>query len=356
MVSADGFRAPRGRLHGKLAGMPYDIRPLTDDDVPALSRFLTEGFHSAPDAPFASPDVLRWKYLEPGPPRSWVACDEQGRLVGHLGICPTAFRGRALPEGEVATLHMIDWLSAAPGSGVGARLMLRAHRGVPTGYGFGGSDAGRAVGGGGGYALVGTVPAYSRVLRPAHAWRAGRVRQAARDLLRTVQHPPRAPRAALTLRPVQTFGPEIEPILDAYERVVICTDRRPAALNRLLRYPRGGITGWLLAQGDRVRGFALLSLVTQGATRAGKLVDCVLDDLDPNLWHAACWALAAELARQGADTATACASTPWTAEALRASGFGTRHALEFRLRDKEKRIPAGAVFHLTPFEADYAYT
>ena len=43
--------------------MTVDIRPLAPDDLPELSRFLTVGFHAPPDAGFASPDMLRWKFL-----------------------------------------------------------------------------------------------------------------------------------------------------------------------------------------------------------------------------------------------------------------------------------------------------
>ena len=48
--------------------MTRDIRPLTPDDLPELSRLLTAGFHAPPDADFAAPEVLRWKYLEPAGP------------------------------------------------------------------------------------------------------------------------------------------------------------------------------------------------------------------------------------------------------------------------------------------------
>ncbi len=43
--------------------MACDIHPLTLDDLPELSQFLTAGFHTSPDADFAAVDILRWKYL-----------------------------------------------------------------------------------------------------------------------------------------------------------------------------------------------------------------------------------------------------------------------------------------------------
>ena len=45
--------------------MPRDIQPLRPDDLPELSRFLVTGFQARPDADFADPAVLRWKYLDP---------------------------------------------------------------------------------------------------------------------------------------------------------------------------------------------------------------------------------------------------------------------------------------------------
>ena len=94
----------------------------------------------------------------------------------------------------------------------------------------------------------------------------------------------------------------------------------------------------------------------QGRTRTGKIVDCLLDDVDVELWQAAMLALTHELARQGADLAQAYASTPWTAEALRQSGYQSRFAVKFHIRDRQALIPREAIFHLTPLEGDYAYT
>ena len=45
--------------------MAREILPLTSDDIPELSRFLTTGFHTPPEADYAAPEVLRWKYLDP---------------------------------------------------------------------------------------------------------------------------------------------------------------------------------------------------------------------------------------------------------------------------------------------------
>ena len=132
--------------------MAREIRPLTADDIPALSQFLTTGFHTPPEADYATPDVLHWKYIEPHvrdreeaedtgltAPRSFIACDENRTIIGHLGLCRTAFEGQALNVhgGRVSTIHIIDWLGSPEHRAVGTSLMRRAHEDVATQFGLG---------------------------------------------------------------------------------------------------------------------------------------------------------------------------------------------------------------------------
>ena len=350
--------------------MPHDVRPLTVADLPELSRFLVAGFHAPPDAPFAAVDVLQWKYFDPrgaeagGAPRSYLARDPAtGEVVGHVGVCPGRWHGPGLPAEGVSTLHMIDWLSSQAGAGVGALLMRRVHQACETQYGFGGSASGRGVIDRGGYGLVRMVPVCQRVLRPGHRLRVpgqgltGRLLRAGRDVVTRLARPARRPRVEIEARPVAVFGDEIGPALAALESQALFTTRAPELLNHVLRYPRGGLTGWHLLHAGALRGFAVLAVVPQpGGVKAGRVVECLLDRDEPDLRHAAAVALARALKRQGADLAQAFASTDRTALAWRAAGFTPLHALEFRLRDRPGRLPPDAAFHLTPLEADYAYT
>lgn len=234
--------------------------------------------------------------------------------------------------------------------------MLRAHRGFPTGFGLGGSDAGRSVGGGGGYRLVETVPVFRRVLHLGQSLRSGGPGRWAKDLVRKVLNPRHAPRISVELKPVHTFSSEVVRILHRYQARAVFTNRRPELLNHILRYPRGGISGWLLYVNGEVRGFGVTSVVQQGELRIGKLVDCMLDEVNLDVWHAAVDALTNALRRSSADIVEGFGSTPWMVSALRQSGYHPAHRLEFRLRDKQHVIAAGSTFHLTPLEADYAYT
>jgi hypothetical protein len=360
--------------------MAREILALTADDIPELSRFLIAGFHAPPEADYAAPEVLRWKYLEPdeadhgdregsGPvaPRSFIARDDAGQIIGHLGLCRTAFEGQALAAqgGQASTIHIIDWLGSPQHRAVGTSLMRRAHEGVVTQFGLGVSDAALVVGERIGYELRSLVPVYVRVLRAGYWLRsressvASRALRLVRDMANRWTQRPASPRATIVLERVSEFGPEIGPIVETARAHAILTSRSAARLNAMLRFPRQAMTGWHLRDGaGRLCGLAVLNIIPKdsGRTRTGKIVDCLLDGIDAEPWQAAMLALTHELARQGADLAQAYASTPWTVEALKQSGYQTRYAVKFHIRDRLGLIPRDATFHLTPLEGDYAYT
>jgi hypothetical protein len=359
--------------------MTRDIRPLTPNDLPEVSRFLTAGFHTPPDSGFARPEVLRWKYLEPleanagkgasgeGAPLSYVARDEAGQIIGHIGICRTAFEGRAMTQagGQTATIHIIDWLGSPEHRAVGMSLMRKAHEGVSTQFGLGVSHSALVVGERAGYELRNLVPVYVRILRLGYWLRTSNVRPRYRALriahafLGRLMQPTPATRVAITPMRVSRFGAEIDPIVRKAKEQVILTRRDPARLDRFLRFPGQAMSGWHLCDGTgSLRGFALLNLVPtdQGRTLTGKIVDCLLDDSNVHLWQAAVRTLTHELANQGADIAQAYASTPWTVGALQKCGYTSRYSVKFHIRDRSGLVPRDAVFHLTPLEGDYAYT
>jgi hypothetical protein len=219
---------------------------------------------------------------------------------------------------------------------------------------------------GAGYSHVAAVPVFQRVLRAGYRLRvpgpgpAGRFLRVAKDLGRTLASRRRAvrPARAVALEAAAAFGPENAPALHDLHARAIATGRSPARLNHALRYPRPGMSGWrVLAGVDRQPcGFALLNVVDQGSVRAGKIVECLVEGQDPALWHAAVAALTETLRAQGADLAVGFGSTPWMAQALRQAGFAEVHRIHFNLRDRRGLIPRDATFHLSPFEADYAYT
>jgi hypothetical protein len=265
----------------------------------------------------------------------------------------------------VSTIHIIDWLGSPAHRAVGTSLMRKAHEGVATQFGLGVSDAALVVGERIGYELRSLVPVYGRVLRVGYWLRsressvASRGPRLVRDVARRWVQRPVSPRATIVLERLLEFGPEIDPIIEQAKTCAILTNRSAERLNALLRFPRQAMTGWHLRDDTgRLRGLAVLNIVPKdhGRTRTGKIVDCLLDGTDVAPWQAAMLALTHELARQGADLAQAYASTPWTVEALNQSGYQSRFAVKFHIRDRQGLLPRDATFHLTPLEGDYAYT
>ena len=378
--------------------MARDIRPLCPKDLPELSQFLAAGFQAWPDADFAAPAVLRWKYLEPlgfrssinsesgtwstdqslqdqsidsrgccHAPLSYIAVSESGKIVGHLGLCRTCFQGKGLttPSGQIGTMHIIDWLGSLDHRAIGISLMRLSHQGAETQFGLGVSPSALAVGERAGYQLRGLVPVYNRVLRAGYSLRKGGLRpierclRLAHDAVSRLVRRPGRPRAFLTLERVSAFGPEILEVTTKAETYVILTARDPVRLNAFLRFPRQDFSGWYLRdETRRIRGFALLNLIPhdEGRTRTGKIVDCLLDGIEVAYWQTAIQALVRELAHEGADIVQCYGSTPWISEALSACGFVSRFSVKFHIRDPQELIPRDAMFHLTTLEGDYAYT
>jgi hypothetical protein len=348
------------------------IRALRPDDLDELSRFLTVGFQADEHAEFAAPDILRWKYLESGAfnnslPLSYVALDQAGQIVGHVGLCRTDFVGRAIiaPGERASTMHIIDWLGSREARAVGVSLMRKAHEGVDTQFGLGVSQAALGVGERSGYELRSLVPVFTRVLRAGYWLRTagdhlpGQLARMARNEFERIRHPPRKPKTLLDLHRVTAFGTEISPIIERTIGHAILTDRNPSRLNHMLRFPSQSLSGWHLFDKTGVlRGLAILNVIptNHNRTKMGKIVDCLLDDTEVDAWHAAITSLTRELASQGADVVSAYASTPWTVSALERCGFRSRYHVKFHIRDQRSLIPRGVVFHLTPLEGDYAYT
>jgi predicted N-acetyltransferase YhbS len=343
--------------------MSYEIGPLTEERLPALARFLATGFGLPPGAEAVATDVLRWKYLDARPgvegPRSLVAIDGAGEIVGHVGLGLTTWRAAGSAV-EVPALHMMDWLRSDAHRGLGGALMERAHARAEVSYVLGGSvDARRALARAG-YERRAPVGVFRRILRPAaHVGRAARggpraLLAAARDAVRAVALDRPAPAGgAIRVRPEPAPGALAEALSARVAGPLAFTGRHAGEVDALLAYPCGGPSAFCVERDGRAVGLGVLNVIGPG--RVGKVVELFLDDRDPAPWRDAFGALADELARRGAVAAMACASTPWAAAALGAAGFRHAFDLDLHVRDPARRLPADVPCHLTFFEADYAY-
>jgi hypothetical protein len=344
--------------------MPREIQPLQFHDVEELSRFLISGFGVPGDTPFASPEVLHWKYFDPFAeafgPRSYIVC-EDGEIAAHVGFSPTRFLVGPPPTPPVPTLHMMDWLGSKRHPGAGLPLLRLAHRLTPVQYGLGGSVDSRRVVDAVGYHTQCAVPVFQRVLRADYRLRASTgttartLAAAARDAAGLVLRRGSRAESTIELRPVSTFGTEIDAVIACAARHAVFTGRGSDILNHLLRHPSGTIKGYLLVSAGTILGFALLNLFVQGRCRVGKIVDCLLNSANPTQWQDALLALTSRLQASGADVASGCGGPPWVSAAYRANRFRESYPLEFRHRDRNRLIPRDQPFYLTFVEADYSY-
>ena len=350
--------------------MGYDIGPLREDEVEALSRFLIKGFGVAPEALFAAPDVLRWKFVTPRGaadevlPRALVARDAAGGIVGHVGWVGTRFCSGTPAASVVAGIHMIDWLGSPEHKGVGGALLRRVNALAPVQYGFGGTSAGRAVVKGAGFVPRPPVPVFQCVLRPGYAFRADvgvpywkRAGRALRDsgliFARRVEGGPGT--ASFGLKRVERFDGELETLQMADLAGQVASRKGCADWNALLAFPRGGISGWVIERRGATVGFALLSVVSNPRTRVGKVVDLVMskgDECDRGVAYAL---LRGELERQGADLALVCGATEVERAGLRAAGFRRAFELELSVRDRAGLLPPEVPIHVSFLDADYAF-
>src|SRR5262249_1758407 len=155
-------------------------------------------------------------------------------IVGHVGVCPTAFEGMGLPPGGITTLHMVDWLGSRGHRAGGSALMRHAHHEARAQYGLVANERARRVTGGGGDRPRAGGTGVQRGLRVGYRWRVpglgpgARLLRVGRDLARRILNPGRPPRVAVELRRVGEFGPEVGPILDDWRGRAILTGRSPA--------------------------------------------------------------------------------------------------------------------------------
>ncbi len=344
--------------------MANEIVPLQPEWIPELADFLRTGFQAPAEAAFAAPEVLQWKYFDPDgsnlTTRSLVA-RENGEIIGHVGLCPTTFINNSSCL-ELPSLHMIDWLAPACHAPIGTMLMLQAFRQAKSQFAIGGSAEGRRVTDRVGYKTIASVATYGKTLNPNYSLRLEsdsqlwkRPLRLARDYARIFTHRAGNPKLILATKRVPFFGAEIGSLVNSCKISEIYTIRTPERLNHFLRHPHQQVSGWLLTEFDKIRGFALLNVEQRGRVRCGKIVDLFLDCPDIDLWQAALCTLTSELRGQKSDFVQCYSTTSWLNQALERNGYIHQGLRDFHMRDTLQLIAADSTFYLTQLEADHGY-
>ncbi len=342
------------------------IHPVESSAIPELSALLRQQFcREGEYCDFADERVLKWKFFEPRAAwtvsRSWGGFEE-GKLVAHVGYNPTTFVAPDKSTVAVEAGHISDWLSLRPGTALGALLMLETFKLAPVHYALGSTAVASRVLLKGGYKHILDVPLFHRIVNRFNprAWEQlhGNHRSVkgmtllAVDGLNSLR--PRKGARALEAVPVKEFGTETAKIFARSTWPVICSSRSPELLNYYLRYPLGTFSGYLL-QDSKPRGFAILVSIPKPHCRVVRIVECFLDEPDPNLCTDCIAALHQRALERNPDIISVYGSTPWMAEGLQRAGFFRRGKTPLFLRDPKKLLPEGQTFHLTHLEADLSF-
>jgi hypothetical protein len=334
--------------------MPFDFRPSTPADAPAIVRLCYE----AGLRPRFDPQHLPWKYWQPRAdwpgPRSFVLTNDS-EPIAHLGILPGTLVSSARRAGIA---QIIDW-AAHPGE-VGAGILLLnkvSQRAGPM----------MAVGGGEdtlgilpkiGFRAWGVVSGYARPLFPLRLLRAAPkpwwklLPHFARSVAWTVG----APVAQYTDRRVHPIAADevtrIALVLPVPARGMTVFGRSIELFRYWASCPIVSMTLYAVERSGRICGYFLLAF----APGQVRIADCWVDSEEPADWRAMIL-LAVDEARQDPQAAEVViwASDPLLAQALKACGFRARFEIPILVRPLDDgSLPEGPL-RVQMLDNDAAY-
>ena len=135
------------------------IRPATSDDIPGIVRLYdsTKGENE-----------LRWVLADPNEPgslRSFVAVDQQGSVVGHIGYVKTTY---CIDGKQVVSVYPIKWIVSpvTKGKGVGKRLLTSVLDLTDFSFHYGGTKVANPIHLSVGYRIRCRLPIYRKVIDP----------------------------------------------------------------------------------------------------------------------------------------------------------------------------------------------
>jgi hypothetical protein len=324
-------------------------------NLDALTTLLLAVFKAPQEATFANRQVLLWKYFESGPQgegsRSYLLSNEEG-LQAHCAVWPLNlhFSGK-----RVTCNCFIDWANRTDLPGAGFMLKKKLLKLSEVSIVVGGSADTRSIVPRLGFAQVGDVVLFSRVVRPWAQFRtrpreplwkgAARLVRNAYSSQTSAGSIPKGWRAVL----VNSFD-SVANIQNNSDCPTPWRDSR--YLNYWLRCPAAKVLGYLILNEDSIIGTLLLSQV-EGQTR---IADIRLQSQNPDHWKAA-YRVAAAAAAELPETCEvlAVASTPWAVESLTAGGFRDRGSVPLFLYDPQRKLANSQPIFWNMIEGDAAY-
>jgi hypothetical protein len=326
------------------------VSEVSASDLDEVAEFLRSSFGAAPDAPFASREVLRWKYLDPREyelRESSFTLGANGRIVAHAGLRTATFRGAAGARLECGTI--IDWAAdrAAPGAGIALYRHLMGQ--APATYLIGGTPTTQAVAERLGFRRSSRSRVYARWVRPLDEFllRPKTARSALR-LLHGAAHAPLdrlAPTGPWSLTTVGAFDNSVREVLNRASGDCAISERSVAALNHRVRNPIAVSQAHILLRDGNPAAVAISSLGTWNA-RILCLIGAFSDAADLSSAYAL---LTGELARDPhVCRVSVLTSSPQRQHALGENGYWVNRAEPVSFYD-----PAGRLAALGPIDVQY---
>jgi len=335
--------------------MPLEFQPSSASDIEAIAQALITGFNAPPNASFANRQLLQWKYFEPGPDwegsRSFVL-KKDGAIAAHCGVWPMNLQFR---DQTISCNSFVDWVSDPKIPGSGVLLKKNLMKMTEASIVVGGSDDTREVVPRIGFARVGEVLTFSRVVHPLELYRNRPsepiLKAVARLARNSIIAKSRVSRVPPSWRPQRT---------QLFEAGLKISDRGSGPtpfrtieyLNYWLRLPAIEIAAFKILDDDELRGYFLLTQVMAQVRVAD--IRIFSDDVDD--WAAA-YALATKTAasQPGACEVLAIASTPFATDALLSNGYQERGRDPFFLYDPTKKLANAPPIFLNLIDGDGAY-
>ena len=323
-------------------------------ELETVANLLVNVFALPEDSLLVKRKVLEWKYFAVGPQwegsRSYVLRKAE-KIFAHCGVWPLNLY---FADRQVTCLCYIDWagLSVLPGTGfiLKKKLMKLSQTSIVVG----GSEETRQIVPKLGFAHIGDVGLFARVIRP---WRQSRsrppeglVKRTARLVRNTLWSMSGGrPARDWSARRVRAFTADF----DFKNAFGYPTPYRDADyLNFWLRCPAGDVTGHELMRDGVRMGYFLLSRVGKQT----RIADIRVNSEDSNDWDAG-YSIAAETAGQDPETfeILAVASTPFAVQSLKACGFRSRGGMPFYLYDPKQLLKGHLPMFWNMVEGDAAF-
>ncbi len=321
-------------FHGYTEPVGAAFRQTTEDEIDRVRSLLRHSFHARADAPSLDPELLRWKYYQPGPAwpgsRSYVL-SEADTFVAHAAIWPLQVR---LQAGLRSGIGYCDWAARQEHRGVGLILLKHLLALAPFVLVIGGAPITRQILPRVGFKLWADLPAYARVLRP--------FRQVASRPSLNWKEPFRLARNSFwSLAPLSPVaGWTSEPALpdDAFLSLV---HRQTGSVNDqsllsfMLSCPGIPFRSLVLRKAGAMLGYAIVSIVGGQA----RIADLRMISENQADWNAAVATIVKELMKEKlACEAIALASFPLLKKALQANGFRVREHRPLVVFDRDGQI------------------